>query len=207
MRLRKLELKDADGMLEWINDSEVSRYFRFDTSRYEIDQANNFIKKSWIDQTNMHLAVVDELDEYLGTISLKNIDYYNKNAEYAISLRRKARGTGAAKKATDIILYIAFWGLGLDKVYLNVIKNNYRAISFYKKYGFQFEGELKKHIIINGEYKDLELYGLFKSKYTESNNDNFESTSLMFNNDIHERNITMDNIVKSVIIHDNATID
>ena len=42
----------------------------------------------------------DQDDEYLGTISLKNIDLKNKNAEYAISTRKKARGTGANQQAT-----------------------------------------------------------------------------------------------------------
>ena len=206
MILRKLILEDAVGMLEWINDPEVNRYFRFDVSNYDIDQAINFIKKSWKLQESIHLAVVDDLDEYLGTISLKNIDYDNKNAEYAISLRRKAGGTDAAKKATDIILYIAFLILGLNKVYFNVIKSNNRAISFYKKYGFQFEGEFRNHIIINGEYQDLELYGIFKSKYIELQTNNLDSTSLMFDKEIYDKEINMNNIASGAYIHENAII-
>ena len=85
--------------------------------------------------SSIHLAVTDENDEYLGTISLKNIDYKSKNAEYAISMRQCTKGTGAAYKATKQILDYAFNTLDLEKVYLNVLKEN-RAIAFYKKVGF-----------------------------------------------------------------------
>lgn len=80
MRLRKLILEDAVGMLEWINDPEVNRYFRFDVSNYDIDQAINFIKKSWKLQESIHLAVVDDLDEYLGTISFFQFQFFCLNS-------------------------------------------------------------------------------------------------------------------------------
>ena len=54
------------------------------------------------------LLVDDQDDEYLGTISLKNIDLKNKNAEYAISTRKKARGTGANQQATESLLKYGF---------------------------------------------------------------------------------------------------
>ena len=73
---------------------------------------------------DMHFAIVDDKnDEYLGTISLKHIDYKNHNAEYAISTRKKVRGSGIAQKSTELILDYAFNNLDLHKVYLNVLSS------------------------------------------------------------------------------------
>lgn len=102
------------------------------------------------------------LSEYLGTISLKNIDLKNKNAEYAISTRKKARGTGANQKATESLLKYGFDKLQLHRIYLNVLSSNKRAISFYKKCGFIYEGKFKDHLFIDDRYQDLEWYAICK---------------------------------------------
>ena len=164
MRLRRLELKDAPGMLEWMHDTTINKNFRADFSAYNLEKVEAFISHSLTDQ-DKHFACTDEFDEYLGTVSLKNIDWNSRNAEYAISFRKKTHGTGASYFATDEILKIAFYKLNLEKVYLNVSGKNLRAISFYEKYGFTLEGHFKKHILINGVLEDLLWFGILKDDY------------------------------------------
>lgn len=92
----------------------------------------------------------------MGTISLKSIDLDNLSAEYAISTRSKAHGTGLAKRATDDVLRFAFEQLKLHRIYLNVRRSNARAISFYEKYGFEYEGAARDAIRIPYDaYEDL----------------------------------------------------
>jgi diamine N-acetyltransferase len=159
--LRKLQLKDASGMLEWMKDQELMRNFRFDASDMTLPKAEAFIERTHSDENNMHYAIVSEDDEYLGTISLKNIDPESKNAEYAIACRQKALGTGAAREGTRLLLDIAFNEMSLEKVYLNVLSENKRAIRFYEKIGFIKEGEFKKHVFSHGMLQDLSWYAIF----------------------------------------------
>ena len=107
---------------------------------------------------------MDKHDEYLGTVSLKNISKENKCAEYAIVVRKIARGTGVARKATEDILDYAFNVLGLHKVYLNVLENNECAKRFYQKCGFMYEGTAKDAIVLNGDYASLAWYGKINEK-------------------------------------------
>lgn len=173
MKLRSLELKDAPGMLEWMHDATINKNFRADFSGYSLEKVEAFISNS-ITEQDKHFACTDEFDEYLGTVSLKNIDRNSRNAEYAISFRKKAHGTGAAYFATDEILKIAFYKLNLEKVYLNVSGKNLRAISFYEKYGFILEGHFKKHILINGVLEDLLWFGILKDEYVgRQKNENY----------------------------------
>lgn len=167
MKLRKLEKKDAELMLEWMQDIEISKNFQFDTKAMNLDKVKSFIEKSKIESENIHLAIVESDDEYLGTISLKNIDYKNNNAEYAISLRKRAIGKNVAFLATKLILEYAFDELKLEKVYLNVYSKNMRAIKFYEKFGFIYEGEFRNHIQKDGIYENLKWYSILRSDYVE----------------------------------------
>ena len=168
MKLRKLEEKDADGMLEWMQDPEMQKGFRFNGEEKSREDVLSFIRNAnieLVDGKDIHYAVSDENDEYLGTISLKNVDLVNKKAEYAISLRRMAQGKGIATEATHEILKMAFEQYDLQRVYLNVLSDNQRAIRLYEKCGFVYEGEFRKHLFLRGEYKSLKLYGMLKEEW------------------------------------------
>jgi hypothetical protein len=61
VKLRELKLEDAEHMLEWMQDDTVVH-----------DLYTNFLKMT--------------IDKYLGAVSLKNIDYRNGRAEFAIDI-------------------------------------------------------------------------------------------------------------------------
>lgn len=165
MHLRKLEDKDAVYMLEWMTDPQINCYFRFDPDKVTIDTVMAFVRNAESDRSNFHLACADEDDGYLGTISLKSIDTTDKTAEYAVSFRKCAQGTGAAVFATYEILKIAFEEFGLNRVYLNVITSNTRAIQFYKKMNFVYEGVFRQHFFIRGKYEDAAWFSMLKGEY------------------------------------------
>lgn len=167
MRLRPLEAKDAEGMLSWMHDDSINSIFAADFKSFTKDKVLSFIENSDKNKDDLHLACVNDDDEYLGTVSIKHIDREAKNAEYAVSFCKRAHGTGASSFATKEILRIAFYELGLKRVYLNVITENKRANAFYKKIGFVYEGTFKKHILINGELKDLNWYRMLKEEFDE----------------------------------------
>lgn len=157
-KLRELQIKDVDRMYEWMCDPEVTSSLvigRFPNSK---EKMQDFIKNSWIDRNNIHFAVVTDEDDYVGTVSLKNINYIDRNAEYAIAIRKDYWGKEFAKYATDEIITYGFKKLNLYKIYLNVISSNTRANKFYEKYGFLKDGVFKEHMYLNGELVDLNWY-------------------------------------------------
>jgi len=168
--LRLLKEKDVDGMLEWMCDDSINCFFQFDSSMLTEQSAREFVKCSIElarEKKSFHYAIVDENDEYLGTISIKNINWQSKAGEYAIGLRKKAAGKGIAYKATCEILEYAFVNLGLNRVFLNVLADNSKAIRLYEKSGFIFEGIFKEHICIRGERKSLKWYAIMKKEWLE----------------------------------------
>lgn len=167
IHLRNLCEKDAPYMLEWMHDSSIACYFQFDAKNMTLDSCKEYIKNVDYDKNSCHYAIVDETDEYLGTISLKNINYKNNDAEYAISTRKKVHGTGVALEATYQIWKIAFEELQLERIYLNVLIDNKRANVFYQKVGYRLDGTVKDAIEIQGEKKSLNWYTINRSQYME----------------------------------------
>lgn len=162
MKLRKLEEKDAPYMLEWMQDINITKCFQIDFSKKTVDDCYEFMNKEL--NNELHLAIVDDEDEYMGTVSLKHIS--NKNAEFAIVTRSVAHGKGYALYGMREIINIGFNKYNLDYIYWNVYKNNYRAIKFYDKNGFSR--------IASTKIDDVEKYYKDTSPYLwyEANCDN-----------------------------------
>ena len=134
MHLRNLVLSDAPLMLQWMHDQNVVGVLGNNFAEKSIKDAESFIKESWADQNNIHLAIANDDDTYMGTVSLKNMN--NGVAEFAIVIRSDAMSHGFAWFGMKSILVRAFHVYGLDYVYWCVKSSNKRAIRFYEKHAF-----------------------------------------------------------------------
>ena len=135
MNLRKLELKDAPFMLEWMHDESIVKHLRANFATKTIDDCKTFIAEAADPSHDLHLAIVDDHDTYMGTVSLKHIT--SSSAEFAIIVRKVALGKGYSKYAMSEIIRIGLEELKLDRVYWCVSPDNKRAVRFYDKNGYQ----------------------------------------------------------------------
>ena len=122
-------------MLEWMHDKSVVEDLRTNFLSKTIEDCENFIKNSWDDKNNWNVAITDEEDTYMGTISLKNIK--EDSAEFGITIRACAMGKGYSIWAMKEILNIGFQEKNLKKIYWCVSPDNKRAVRFYDKNGFR----------------------------------------------------------------------
>lgn len=144
-KLRDLKMKDAALMLEWMHDENVTGQLKTNFLSFSLKDCENFIRRSKNDLNNIHKAIVDENDEYQGTVSLKNI--HNGSAELAIAIRRSSMGKGASSAALKEIIAYALNEVNLKKVYWCVASNNARAIRFYDKNSYERVKELDSELI------------------------------------------------------------
>ena len=160
-------------MLEWMHDVEIQKAFKRNMLGMTLAQVQDFCRKSVLPEQvregdSLHFAIVDEAeDEYLGTISLKDMDLANGHAEYAISTRRKAWGQGIAKAASLMLLDKAFHTYGLNRVFLSVVADNLSAIHLYEACGFKLEGEFRNHFYHDGQFVNWRWYGILKSEFEQ----------------------------------------
>ena len=136
MQLRELKMKDAELMLEWMQDEDAVHYLAGDFLSKTISDCESFILKSQTDSSNLHFAIVSDEDEYMGTTSLKHIHPLDGYAEFAVVVRACARAKGYAIFGMREILKYAKTQLKLERVYWCVNKDNCRANRFYQKNGY-----------------------------------------------------------------------
>lgn len=160
MHLRELEIKDASNMLEWMHDMNLIEYLKGDFETKTYDDCIAFIENS-ISKQNIHLCIASDTDEYMGTVSLKNIE--NDSAEFAIIIRRKGLGHGYAWFGTEAILKKAFQEFNLTSVYWCVSKRNLRACRFYDKHNFHEILDVPPRVLERyNKSSDLKWYSVLK---------------------------------------------
>lgn len=157
MKLRELRPEDAVYMLEWMHDPSVVEKLQTDFSQFSIEDCNRFIAGASDTSVNMHLAIADDNDEYMGTVSLKHIT--DKNAEFAIAIRKCAMGRKISIAAMKEIIAIGFEKNKLESIYWCVDPVNVRAVRFYDKNGF-VRVEPQELVIFEGAYtaEQIEKY-------------------------------------------------
>lgn len=145
MYLRALNLEDAPLMLEWMHDKKVTSNLRANFQDKTLSDVENFIKWSWGNIENLHLAISSDENEYMGTVSLKHID--EGSAEFAIAVRSEAMGRGYAWFGMESMIEKAFSELNLESVYWCVSKNNTRAVRFYDKHNFHEALDIPRRVL------------------------------------------------------------
>lgn len=163
MRLRNLELKDAPLMLEWMHDKSVVGQLRGCFEEKTIVDCEAFIKASENKEQDIHLAIVTDEDEYMGTVSLKCIDRDNNSGEFAITVRKSAMGRGYSWYGMEEIIRLAFEEYGLESVYWCVSRKNERAVRFYDKHMFHETLDIPSPILTRYQgMNDLKWYSVLK---------------------------------------------
>ena len=122
-------------MLEWMHDPDVVQHMRRDFASKTIEDCLQFIQAANNSEEDLHCAIVNDEDEYMGTVSLKHIRA--GKAEFGITVRKCAMGKGYAQFGMHSIVEKGFTQLGLSKIYWCVSPENTRAIRFYDKQSYE----------------------------------------------------------------------
>ena len=156
-------MKDAPLMLEWMHDDSVSRFFRVDFSGKTMEDCLTFIAEAQ-EKESIHLAIADDRDEYMGTVSLKHITKIT--AEFGITVRKCAMGKGFSKYAMQHIIDKGFKQIGLQCIYWCVAPENHRAVRFYDKQRYRrvTTNFMCNHLGIDAEKYDDRLWYCLEKK-------------------------------------------
>lgn len=154
--LIKLDISTQHNVLEWRNAKQVSNYFIL--PKIEINTHINWLK-SLREHPEKQVAFVIYYDEKpIGLTYFRNIDHL-KSCDWGVFIHSiEHRGKGIGLKTLEFSLDYAFNVLNLNKINLEVLENNEKAIELYKKCGFVIQNnDNKRKKIIN----DLEINVLY----------------------------------------------
>lgn len=95
-----------------------------------------------------------------GFVSITDIDPEHGTASWAFfSADTAPKGTG--RQMETAALTYAFDTLGLRKLCCEVLDFNSRVVAFHQSFGFQIEGTLRAHKLIDGRYCDVIKLAIF----------------------------------------------
>lgn len=168
--LRALELSDAERLVKWRNDPQITNLLGGNTFFVSLYRETEWLRKITLDDSeNLRLAIcLSDKSSHIGLVNLTNINWINRNAEFSILIGEKIHwGKGYAKQAALLALNYAFKELNLNRIYLKVRTDNQKALDLYKKLGFLTEGVLRNELYKNGSYISLIVMSILKNEFNE----------------------------------------
>jgi RimJ/RimL family protein N-acetyltransferase len=162
--LRPLQRKDLnDRYQSWFHDQEITKYNSHGLFSYGNLQMEKIVNKL-NSQNDLILAVISYIeanksDVHIGNISLQNIDWINRSAEFACIFGEKDYWKqGYCTEATAILLHHGFNKLNLHRIWLGTAETNFGMIKVAKKVGMTKEGKLRDAMWLEGKYVDVLIF-------------------------------------------------
>lgn len=167
--LRKLEESDLDRTWKWMNDPEIFFAIGVDIPISKTAQKQWFTE---LDRSNSKIVFaicMHEGDIHVGNVSLDSIHRRHRSARLSIFVAEPAtRGKSIGTRAMRLLIEYAFEFLNLHRLYCKTTAGNPAVLEFYKKLGFQVEGQLREHEYIQGRYVDKIMLGLLRDDLAQT---------------------------------------
>ena len=166
--LRALEEKDLSGnYFQWLNDEEVCKYNSHANFPNTESSMRAFLDSQHLAKDKVVLAIIDTFkDQHIGNISLQNIDWISRSAEFAILLGEKDYwGKGYSFEAAAVLCEYGFTKLNLNRIHCGTSSENIGMQKLALKLGMKLEGERIEAMFKNGKYVNMLEYGLLKKNF------------------------------------------
>ena len=148
--------------LEFLNKvrNENALEFLHDSRTFTLSQT-----KEWFAQTkpDYHLILLE--DTPVGYFRISNYSLVNKNLYIGADIASEYQGKGLCCRAYRHFLLYLFEKYNLNKVSLEVLGTNNRALHLYRKLGFKQEGIKRQEVLKGSEYVDSIMMSILKSEY------------------------------------------
>ncbi len=168
--LRALTETDILQTLEWHNQEDIRDLYIGHPFPVNKEMEELWYKKILTSNypTTVFGIELIQSQKLIGLTFLKNINNIHRSAEFAIYIGDiENRGKGYSKEATHKTLAFAFNNLGLNRVFLKVLKRNTIAIKLYEKVGFKTEGTLRNSIFKNNSFENELIMGILKNEFVK----------------------------------------
>jgi len=166
--LRKIFLTDAENIFEYAQIPEVSKFLSW-SPHISIENTKEFICaliQNYIDGTPGSWGIeLDQEKKIIGTIGFLYWDTENQRAETGFALSNKYWNQGIMTEALWKILSFGFTRMDLNRIEARTFSNNIASQKVLEKVGMKYEGLLREHALVKGNYQDLKLYSILRKDF------------------------------------------
>ncbi|MCE1255045.1 MAG: GNAT family N-acetyltransferase [Anaerolineae bacterium] len=100
-----------------------------------------------------------------GYFLIREKDWDAKWAEIGYMIGREWRGQGISKQVCNLLLEELFINQEMQKVVICCNEDNLASSGLAKKLGFQLEGNIRQHFVVNGKIRNMLYFGLLKDEW------------------------------------------
>ncbi|MCW3839294.1 GNAT family N-acetyltransferase [Micromonospora yasonensis] len=163
LRLRPLEERDLDAVIETCRDEETVRWTTV-PDPYRPEHAEGFLRDvaraAWARGTGATFAIADADDRYAGSVDLRISPASPLVADVGFMTAPHARGRGWMPAALGALSAWGFTTLGLARIEWRANVGNTASQRAAEKAGFVFEGTARSGVQHRGERVDVWVAGL-----------------------------------------------
>jgi diamine N-acetyltransferase len=164
--LRALEPNDLEFVYAMENDENIWDVSNTQTpySRYLVKQYLENANQDIYEAKQLRLAICQDEDfPAIGLIDLFEFDPKNNRAGIGIVIQANGnRNKKIGSEALELLIKYSFRHLNLHQLYANISSENEASKALFTKFGFQKIGTKKDWILVNGIYKDEDVFQLIK---------------------------------------------
>lgn len=171
LTIKKATCTDAESLVNYCNQvAGESDFLTFGNDEFgvTVEEEEYFLKCAEDSKFNLSLiAVID--NNIVGHLNFRG-NHRNRLAhvgEFGLSVLKTHWGKGIGKKLVENLIIWAKKNNVIKKINLQVLENNFKAISLYEKMGFKVEGRLTKNFYLNNKFYDSICMGLFLEQNLE----------------------------------------
>jgi RimJ/RimL family protein N-acetyltransferase len=153
--------------LQWLNDEEICAFNSHAIFPNSMGKMKEYFNKVQSSNNDVILAIIhSDTGKHIGNVTLQNINWVYRNAEFAILLGDKDFwGNGYGEEAAILIVQYGFYRLNLHRIYCGTISGNSGMIKLADKLKMKEEGVRRMAVFKNGQYRDVIMYGVLKSEF------------------------------------------
>lgn len=170
LHLRKATTADAKPVFRLIEEGRnyLRKWLPFiDLTKDKTDTEEYLQYVSSPENESDEVFCIIYLEEVVGLIGFKGIDYINQKLEIGYWLGEKFQGKGIMRRSCQTLIQHAFIEMRMNRIQINVGIGNDRSNNIPKKLGFLLEGVQREGELLNGVFHDLEVYSMLKREWQQ----------------------------------------
>lgn len=164
--VRALQEDDLSGPYPgWFEDQDVCAY----NSHGKFARTAEYFREFYLSLNRANQlvwAICHDVDGHIGNVSLQDISFIDRNAEFAILIGDKRHwGKGVGELASSQLFSHGFKKLNLERIHCGTASTNFGMQKLADKLRMTKEGIRRNQLWLDGAWVDVIEYGILSSEW------------------------------------------
>ena len=165
IRFEKISLDDI-SFINSIRNLYANEYLH-DSRPFSVEET-----KEWFITTSPNYLIIYNNNIRIGYVRLSNYSKVNNNLMVGVDISPEFTGMGYGKETYKVLIPYLFKTYTLNKLSLEVLATNHRAIHLYETQGFVLEGIKREEVLKESGYVNSLIYSILKKEFDNLTNNN-----------------------------------